>query len=118
MGHESLRRVLIVEDEIVVALFMEDMLAELGYEVAGVVCHVDEALARAGTADFSLAVLDVHLNGKEVFPFADRLAEIGMPFVFATGYGPRGIPERFAGRPVLAKPFVPGELKRALELAA
>jgi CheY-like chemotaxis protein len=110
--------VLIVEDEIIVALFMEDMLAELGYEVAGVVCHVDEALARSREPDFALAVLDVHLNGKEVFPFADRLAEIGMPFVFATGYGARGIPPRFQDRPILAKPFVPDDLKRALEQIA
>jgi CheY-like chemotaxis protein len=110
--------VLIVEDEIIVALFMEDMLAELGYEVAGVVCHVDEALARSHQPDFAMAVLDVHLNGKEVFPFADRLAEIGMPFVFATGYGARGIPQRFQDRPILAKPFVPDDLKRALEQIA
>lgn len=108
-------RVLIVEDEIIVALFMEDMLGELGYEVAGVVCHVEEALARP--QDFALAVLDVHLNGKEVFPFADRLAERGTPFVFATGYGARGVPERFAGRPILAKPFAPADLKAALERA-
>jgi CheY-like chemotaxis protein len=119
MGHEIVsgpRRVLIVEDEIIVALFMEDVLAELGYEVAGVVCHVDEALARP--LDFAVAVLDVHLNGREVFPFADHLAARGMPFVFATGYGTRAIPARFLGRPVLAKPFDPADLRRALELAA
>lgn len=119
MGHEivsAARRVLIVEDEIIVALFMEDMLAELGYEVAGVVCHVEEALARP--RDFSVAVLDVHLNGKDIFAFADRLAEQGTPFVFATGYGARGIPQRFAGRPILAKPFDPADLKAVLERLA
>ncbi len=109
-------RVLIVEDEIIVALFMEDMLAEFGYEVAGVVSHVKEALAR--DTDYELAVLDVHLNGRPVFDFADKLAACGTPFVFATGYGERGIPERFSGRPVLQKPFVPEDLKRALERIA
>jgi CheY-like chemotaxis protein len=109
----SKRRVLIVEDEIVVALFLEDVLAELGYAVAGVVCHLDEAMARE--PDYDVAVLDVHLNGRSVFDFADMLAAQGIPFVFATGYGERGIPERHRGRPVLQKPFQPDDLKSVLE---
>lgn len=106
-------RVLIVEDEIIVALFMEDLLADLGYEVAGVVSRLDEALAHP--SDYHMAVLDVHLNGKPVFDFADRLAEAGTPFVFATGYGERGIPERHRARPVLQKPFAPDDLRAALK---
>jgi CheY-like chemotaxis protein len=109
-------RVLIVEDEIIVALFMEDILAEFGYAVAGVVSRLDEAMAR--DSDFDLAVLDVHLNGKSVFDFADKLAAAGTPFVFATGYGERGVPERFSTRPVLQKPFSPEDLKRALAAIA
>jgi len=105
-------RVLIVEDEIIVALFLEDLLTEFGYEVAGVAGQLDDAMARA--PDYDVAVLDVHLNGRDVFDFADNLAARGTPFVFATGYGERGIPERHSGRPVLQKPFQPGELKRAL----
>ena len=66
------QRVLIVEDEIVVALFLEDVLAEFGYEVAGVVSHLDEAMARE--PDYDIAVLDVHINGRSVFDFADLLA--------------------------------------------
>lgn len=107
------QRVLIVEDEIVVALFLEDVLVEFGYEVAGVVSHLDDALARE--IDYDLAVLDVHINGRNVFDFADLLAGRGIPFVFATGYGERGIPERHRGRPVLQKPFQPADLKRMLE---
>lgn len=109
-------RILIVEDEVVVALFMEDILSEFGYEVAGVVGHLDQAMSRP--RDYDIAVLDVHLNGKPVFDFADRLAAEGMPFVFATGYGERGVPERFSGRPVLQKPFLPEDLRRALEQAS
>jgi CheY-like chemotaxis protein len=108
------QRVLIVEDEIIVALFLEDVLAELGYDIAGVESRVDEALARA--RDYDMAVLDVHLNGKPVFDFADRLAELGTPFIFATGYGERGIPERHRGRPVLQKPFATADLRAALKL--
>jgi CheY-like chemotaxis protein len=109
-------RVLIVEDEIVVTLFLEDLLSESGYEVAGVVSHVDEAMTHP--PDYDVAVLDVHLNGRDVFEFADLLAARHTPFVFTTGYGARGIPERHCGRPVLQKPFQPHELKRVLaELA-
>jgi CheY-like chemotaxis protein len=95
---------------------MEDILAEFGYEVAGVIGRLDEAMARA--PDYEIAVLDVHLNGHSVFDFADRLAADGVPFVFATGYGERGIPERHRGRPVLQKPFQPHDLKRVLEQIA
>jgi CheY-like chemotaxis protein len=105
-------RVLIVEDEIIVALFLEDLLGEVGYEVAGVVSHLDDAIAHA--PDYDAAVLDVHINGRPVFDFADVLAARGTPFVFATGYGARGIPDRHAGRPVLQKPFHPEELKWTL----
>jgi|SRR5690348_8165437 CheY-like chemotaxis protein len=106
-------RVLIVEDEIIVALFMEDVLTEFGYEVAGVVSHLEEAIAHE--PDYGMAVLDVHLNGHSVFDFADTLAVRGVPFAFATGYGERGIPDRHRGRPVLQKPFQPEDLRRVLE---
>jgi CheY-like chemotaxis protein len=107
-------RVLIVEDEVIVALFLEDLLGEFGYEVAGVASHLDEAMAHA--PDYDLALLDVHLNGRSVFDFADALAARGTPFVFATGYGERGIPDRHRSRPVLQKPFTPADLKHALSL--
>ena len=106
-------RVLIVEDEIVVALFLEDVLDEFGYQVAGVVTQLDEAIQR--DQDYDLAVLDVHINGRNVFDFADMLVGRGIPFVFATGYGERGIPERHRASPVLQKPFRPDELKRILQ---
>ena len=108
-------RILIVEDEIIVALFLEDLLRELGYEVAGVVSYLDDAMAHA--SNYEAAVLDVHLNGQPVFDFADMLAARGTPFVFATGYGARGIPDRFASRPVVQKPFLADELKWALSQA-
>lgn len=106
-------RILIVEDEIIVALFMEDILTEFGYAVAGVVSHLEEAMNRE--RDYDIAVLDVHLNGRNVFDFADKLTAEMVPFIFATGYGERGIPERHRGCPVLQKPFQPNDLKRALD---
>lgn len=112
-GKNAKPRVLIVEDEIVVALFLEDVLDEFGYQVAGVVTQLDEAIGRE--PDYDLAVLDVHINGRNVFDFADMLAGRGIPFVFATGYGERGIPERHRCSPVLQKPFQPDDLKRILK---
>ena len=111
-------RVLVVEDEITIAMLIEDMVGELAYEVAAVVPRLEDAMRLLDSDSFDLAMLDVHLNGKTVYPFAAALEERDIPFLFATAYGPRGIPEEFQDRPVLQKPFGPVELRRALmELA-
>lgn len=107
-------RVLVVEDEMAVAMLIEDMVCELSFEVAGVVPRLEEAMRLLDSGSFDVAMLDVHLNGKTVFPFAAALEERAIPFLFATAYGRRGIPEAFGGRPVLQKPFSPAELRRAL----
>ena len=114
----SVSRILIAEDEILIALFLEDMLTGLGYQVAGVATTVAEGLRHAAAPDFDLAILDVHLNGEDVFALADTLAGLGLPFVFATGYGARGVPHRHAGRPVLQKPYGPEDLHHVLQAVA
>jgi CheY-like chemotaxis protein len=112
------KRILIVEDEMVVAMLVEDMVLELGYEVSGVVSRVGDALALADSGRFDLAILDVHLSGKLIFPFADALADRGIPFMFATGYGEHGIPPEHLSQMVLQKPFRPADLRRALSRLA
>jgi two-component SAPR family response regulator len=107
-------RVLVVEDEMTVAMLIEDMVSELSFEVAGVVPRLEEAMGLLDSESFDLAMLDVHLNGKSVFPFAAELQEREIPFLFATAYGRRGIPAELAAHPVLQKPFGPVELRRAL----
>jgi len=107
-------RVLVVEDEMTVAMLIEDMVGELSYEVAAVVSRLEDAMRLVDSDSFDLAMLDVHLNGETVFPFAAALEERDIPFLFATAYGPRGIPAEFRDRPVLQKPFGPAELRRAL----
>jgi CheY-like chemotaxis protein len=100
-------RMLIVEDEAIVAMLVEDMLAEMGCEVVDVVASVNrglEVLERTPQA-IDAAILDVNLGGEKVFPIADRLARLGKPFIFATGYGRAGLEGRFEDRMVLAKPF-------------
>lgn len=107
-------RVLVVEDEMTVAMLIEDMVSELAYEVAAVVPRLEDAMRLLDSDGFDLALLDVHLNGKTVFPFASELEQRAIPFLFATAYGARGIPEEFRHHLVLQKPFGPVELRRAL----
>lgn len=107
-------RVLVVEDEMTVAMLIEDMVLELEYEIAAVAPRLEDAMRLLDSDTFDIAMLDVHLNGKTVFPFAAELEAREIPFLFATAYGPRGIPAEFQGHPVLQKPFGPVELRRAL----
>jgi CheY-like chemotaxis protein len=99
------RRVFVVEDEIMIRMLLEDMLNDLGYGVAASASGLDEAVALARTSDFDLAILDVDLNGDAVYPVADVLTQRGVPFVFSTGYGGRGLPAAYRDRPTLHKPF-------------
>ena len=108
------RRMLVVEDEILVAMMIEDSLVSIGVEVAGVVGTLDEALKRANEGGFDCALLDVHLRGRDIYPVAELLAAKGVPFIFATGYGQGMLPEKWRERPVLQKPFVGAELERVL----
>ncbi len=108
------RRVLIVEDEMLIALLVEDALTASGVQVAGIATTVQEALKEAVKTEFDCAILDVHLHGEDVYPVADVLAQKGVPFVFASGYGKAGLPERHRGRPTLLKPFMPSDLEHVL----
>ena len=110
----SSRRVLVVEDEMLIGMLLEDMLTDMGHTVVAIVPRVNEALAAAQREEFDLAILDVHLNGQAVFPVADALIERGIPFVFATGYGERGLPEQYRKRPILQKPFAKDDLEMIL----
>lgn len=104
------RRVLVVEDEAMIALLIQDLLADLGTVVVGPAARIEEALALARTAEIDLAALDLNLGGEPVYPVAEALAERAIPFVFMTGYGQLGIAEPWRGRPSIAKPFRPSQL--------
>lgn len=109
------RRILVVEDEMLIGMLLEDMLTDMGHEVAAVVPRLKDALAAVERESFDLAVLDVHLHGESAFPVADALIAKGVPFIFATGYGERGLPDSYRGRPVLQKPFARDDLDRLLK---
>ncbi len=107
--------VFIVEDEILIRMLFEDMLEELGHKVTCAASLFDEALSMAHTCEVDVAILDVRLAGKEVFPVAAVLAERGVPFVFASGMTGTELPEPFRARPTMQKPFEVERLRDVLE---
>lgn len=112
-------RMIVIEDEALVAMVVEDFLDELGCIVVGTAGSVAQGmkLTERGHVEFDAAILDVNLGGEKVFPIAEQLVTLGKPFLFATGYGAIGIDPRFADRPVLTKPFQRKDLERRLDEA-
>lgn len=109
-------KVLVVEDETLVAMLLEDMLADHGCVVAGTAGRVAQAMEMIGDDSLAIeaAILDVNLAGEPSFPLAELLAGKGVPFVFATGYGAGGLPEAWRDRPTLQKPFSHDEVGKML----
>jgi DNA-binding NtrC family response regulator len=100
----------LVEDEMIVAWLLEDMLTDLGCAVVGPAASVDQALAMIDAEAIDVAVLDVNLNGQVSYPVADALAARDVPFVFSTGYHKDRLLERYRTFPALQKPFHLSEL--------
>ena len=108
-------RVFVAEDEFHVLQLMETMLAELGCTVCDSVATVTAALTRAAATEAEVAVLDVNLRGKAIFPVARLLLGRGIPVVFSTGYGVAGIEAEWKNCPVIQKPFPIERLEEALK---
>jgi CheY-like chemotaxis protein len=108
------RRVLIVEDELLIGDLLEGMVADLGHEVVAVVPRVEDALALIERGGLDFAIVDIRLHNDSALPVADALAAKGVPFVFATGLGESGMPPSHRGRPILQKPFTKLDLEREL----
>ena len=111
------RRVLIVEDEMMVAMLVEDMLVDEGFDVVGPAYRLSDGLRLAELEAIDIAVLDVNLNGVRSFPIAAVLTDRGIPFVFATGYGTTGVEMEYPHVPVVSKPFTWDRLNEALAKA-
>jgi len=110
------KRVLIVEDEPLIAMMLEDFLDALGRVCAGTVDCGAEAFPLVASGAVDCAILDVNLRGGEKsWAIADALAAVGIPFLFASGGGGDTIVERHRDRPQLMKPFTMDGVERALE---
>jgi CheY-like chemotaxis protein len=97
------RRILLVEDELLVSMALESTLQDSGATVIGPLARVKQALEAARREQIDAAVLDINLAGEKVFPVADLLAERGIPFVFYTGYSQDTLPLSHRSRPILSK---------------
>ncbi len=107
-------KVLVVEDEAIISLMVEDMLAELGCADVWYAGRVEQALRLVTERRPDLALLDVNVAGEPVYRLAERLQSLGIPFLFATGYGGRGLPLPWSAYPALQKPFRIEELAGAV----
>jgi CheY-like chemotaxis protein len=108
------QRILVVEDEFLLAMEVEATLSSFGCAVAGPFAKLGKALDAARTYALDGAVLDINLNGEMVYPLADLLHSLGVPFLFLTGYVASDIPERFRGFQRLQKPLHPYTLRKVL----
>lgn len=108
-------RILIVEDEPLIAMMLEDFLDALDRQLAGVADNVADALALIAAGAVDGAILDVNLRaGEQSWPIANALAEAGIPFLFSTGGSGDSINEAYRDRPTLSKPFTMDAVERAL----
>jgi DNA-binding response OmpR family regulator len=98
------QRILIVEDEYLVGISLQDSLESEGATVIGPIGSIDDALHILDQCEIDLAVLDINLRGVEVYPVADALEQMKIPFLFASGYDARSLPARFGHRRLVEKP--------------
>jgi CheY-like chemotaxis protein len=115
VGRELIgRRVFVIEDEPMVSMLMEDLLCDIGCDVVATASRFDEAVQKAESTAFDVAILDVNLNGQHTIPIAEEFARRDMRFVFATGYALPPVPGALRKVPVLRKPFRQEDLARAI----
>lgn len=109
------RRILVVEDELMVAMGLEMVLADAGYVVVGPIGRFEQALEAAADGEVDFALLDVNVRGEEVYPVADILSKRGIPYAFLTGYGRESLPKSQNAARVLSKPFNATQLLAAVD---
>ena len=107
-------RVLIIEDEPMIMMLLEEILLAAGFQIAGSMKNLDDALAAIDRGAFDVAILDANLRGKSSSPAAEALAARGLPFIVVSGYS-SAQREEFAGVPFLQKPFDASQLISALQ---
>ena len=116
-GNSKARRVLVVEDEPILAMNIEDMLTELGHLVTATATRIDKALSLAEGGEFNLAALDINLAGSNTFQVAAILRRRGIPFIFTSGYGADDLVDGYRRAHLLTKPFGLNDLEHMIALA-
>ena len=109
--NEAIRSVLVVEDEMIVAMLMEDLLRSLGVKEVYIATDVKSALKLLETRPVDCAVLDLWVRDGDTMAVADILVDKGIPFVFSSGSDAGAIAERHAARPLISKPFLDDDFK-------
>jgi CheY-like chemotaxis protein len=104
------KRVLVVEDELLVSMLIEEILFAEGCTVAGPFTTLADALGAARNETFDIALLDVNLRGERVYPVVQILTDRGIPFMFLSGYGSGAVPDDHPEWRVCAKPFTADDL--------
>jgi DNA-binding response OmpR family regulator len=107
------RRILVVEDEPLIAMLVRDLLADVGCR-SMMAFNLIDALVLAKTEHFDCALLDVSIGDETVFEIADALARRDIPLVFTSGHSAEILPDRYRGHALLAKPYMPSELTRII----
>lgn len=105
--------VLVCEDEMFVAMMLQDRLEHVGYRVL-MAARVDKGLELAESEPIDVGLLDINMAGEDSFPVAERLRDRGIPFLFSSGYDAEGLPETWRGTKVLQKPYDTKEVTAAL----
>ncbi len=109
------RRILLVEDEVLISCMLEDMLADLGCTLVGPAARLSQAMSLVACEVIDAVVLDLSLDRELSYPVADELIARGIPFVLSTGYARDRLLLGYRSLPMLQKPFYPTELERVLE---
>src|SRR5262245_53236579 len=108
-------RIFVVEDEMMIALMIEDMVADLGHHLCGMAMRLPQALEMAQDVEADVAILDINLDGRRSFPVAEALQARGIKVLFASGYGSPGLEHPFLDAVIIKKPFEQADLERAIE---
>ena len=114
MSQATTLRLLLVEDEAMIAMMAEDMIEGLGHSVGHTAATLADALDACATMTFDAALLDVNLNGDSSMPVAVALKARNCPFAFTTGYGAGGVDAEHRDMPVLSKPYALADLEATL----
>lgn len=116
-GLSPATKVLIIEDEALIAMFIEESLPQIGCVSVAVVSNLRDAMKKVAEVECDIVMLDVNLAGKDTFQLAEFLSQKHQPFIFSTGYGTSSVPAHLQHVPILQKPFCENELQEKLHTA-